>query len=301
MTLARPVAGRVFDIEFAAWRGALGVDRAPHRLADFTGQCDAARLAGVGAAKPNNAGRHRQGHGHRNAPPPGKGAAGQFGWMKIDAKAGAAGTAGLAGGDRFGHAGLFRNQEGSGRASIEVDHQAKKRVAGRQVFLLERRQRLALRQPGLAGRDFAGGQPDGDGQLLDIDAPVAAALDYTTPGQQVGKYRMPMPAPGEVADLRPGVGIEHVMACQANIRCAQQAPEIDQIGAHEKGVGRQYQGFAPPDAVARLIDANDEMIGVAFGRRSVLQPTPQPASRMSGACGFQASRAASAAPKAWRL
>lgn len=55
MTLARPVAGRVFDIEFAAWRGALGVDRAPHRLADFTGQCDAARLAGVGAAKPNNA------------------------------------------------------------------------------------------------------------------------------------------------------------------------------------------------------------------------------------------------------
>jgi hypothetical protein len=34
-----------------------------------------------------------------------------------------------------------------------------------------------------------------------------------------------------VADLRPGVGIEHVMASQANIRCAQQAPQIDQIGA----------------------------------------------------------------------
>jgi hypothetical protein len=47
-----------------------------------------------------------------------------------------------------------------------------------------------------------------------------------------------MPAPGEVADLRPGIGIEHVMAGQANT-CLEQTPEIDQIGAQEKGVGRQ--------------------------------------------------------------
>lgn len=94
--LARLVAGRMFGIELPAGRGPNVVNRALHRHANLTGQCHAARRAGVGAAQADDGRRHRHSHFHRYALPPGKGTTGQLGRVEVDAQAGAAGSASLA-------------------------------------------------------------------------------------------------------------------------------------------------------------------------------------------------------------
>ncbi|MPN21768.1 hypothetical protein SDC9_169148 [bioreactor metagenome] len=76
---------------------------------------------------------------------------------------------------------------------------------------------------------------------------------------------MPVPAPGEMPDFRPGVGIEVVVAGQTDAILRQQAPEIDQIGADEQRVGRQFHGFAATDTVAGLVDAEYEVVGEGLG------------------------------------
>lgn len=96
MSLPRPIARRVLDIELPARRWPSIVDRAPDLLPDFTRQGDATRRRIVGPAQADDGWRDRLRHGKRHALAPGKGTAGQLDRMKIDAKAGAAGAASLA-------------------------------------------------------------------------------------------------------------------------------------------------------------------------------------------------------------
>ena len=55
------------------------------------------------------------------------------------------------------------------------------------------------------------------------------------------------------------------MARQADAAFRQQAPEIDQVGTDQQCIARQRQRLAANDAVDRLIDAKNEMIGESFG------------------------------------
>ena len=71
---------------------------------------------------------------------------------------------------------------------------------------------------------------------------------------------MAVPAPGKMADLRPGIGVEVVVAVQAHTGAGEQAPEVDQIGAHQHGVGRQFGRLAPRQTIRRLIDTDHEML-----------------------------------------
>lgn len=96
MSLARPVAGGVFGIEFPARRGPSVVDHAPNRISDFPDQRNASRFGVISTTQADNAGCNRQTHGYRYALTPDKGPAGQFSRMEIDTEAGAAGAAGLA-------------------------------------------------------------------------------------------------------------------------------------------------------------------------------------------------------------
>jgi len=56
------------------------------------------------------------------------------------------------------------------------------------------------------------------------------------------------------------------MAGQADTVSLQQTPEIDQVGPGEHRVARQGERLAALDAVARLIDADHEMIGIVLGK-----------------------------------
>jgi hypothetical protein len=96
MSLPRPIARRVLDIELPARRWSGIVDGAIDRPPDFTRQSYAARLRIVGPAQADDGWRDGLRHGKRHALAPGKGTAGQLDRMKIDAKAGAAGAASLA-------------------------------------------------------------------------------------------------------------------------------------------------------------------------------------------------------------
>ena len=55
------------------------------------------------------------------------------------------------------------------------------------------------------------------------------------------------------------------MPRQADAAFRQQAPEIDQVGANQQCVGRQWQRLAATDAVDRLIDAKNEVLGKGLG------------------------------------
>ena len=96
VALTRPVAGGMFDIEFAARRRSTVVNGAIHLLANLTGQRNTARCCAVGTAHADDIWRQPDGHIDGNAAFPGKAATGQFRRMKIDTKGSAAGTAALA-------------------------------------------------------------------------------------------------------------------------------------------------------------------------------------------------------------
>ena len=105
MASSRAIASVVADAkrrvrrEIAAWAGALFVDGAAHRVADFTGQRDAARRRFVGAAHANQRRSERNGERHGNTR---RLARGQVGAMKIDAKRRATGAAAGTGKVRHG-------------------------------------------------------------------------------------------------------------------------------------------------------------------------------------------------------
>lgn len=96
MAPASAVAGRMPGFELPARRWPGIVNLASHRLSKFTIERDAARRIGIGAAQPDDRRRHRNSHFDRDAIRPHEGAAGQFGGVEIDTKAGAAGAARLA-------------------------------------------------------------------------------------------------------------------------------------------------------------------------------------------------------------
>ena len=105
MSPSRAIASVVADAkrrvrrEIAAGAGALFVDGAAHRVADFTGQRDAARRRFVGAAHANQRRGERNGQRHRDARVL---ARGQVGTMEIDAKSRATGAAAGTGKVRHG-------------------------------------------------------------------------------------------------------------------------------------------------------------------------------------------------------
>ena len=96
VALTRPVAGGVFDIEFAARRWSTVVNGAIDLLTDFTSQRNTARGCAVGTAHADDIWRQPDGHIDGNAAFPGKAATGQFRRMEIDTKGSAAGAAALA-------------------------------------------------------------------------------------------------------------------------------------------------------------------------------------------------------------
>lgn len=87
---------------------------------------------------------------------------------------------------------------------------------------------------------------------------------------------MTMPAPREMADLGPRIGIQNVMACWPYAAIQQQAPVIDQIRAHAYEVVGQF--VIPPGvahaAICRLVDADDKMIGRCSGQMHGRQTDP---------------------------
>ena len=74
---------------------------------------------------------------------------------------------------------------------------------------------------------------------------------------------MSVPAPRQVADFRPGIGVQQIVARQMDIGVAHQAPVVDEIGAHQVEVGRQFRVATDVSAQARfgLIDTDHVMVG----------------------------------------
>ncbi|MDQ5915311.1 MAG: hypothetical protein QG584_1202 [Pseudomonadota bacterium] len=93
----RPRAGIVAGIELAARRWPGSVNRAGNTDADFSGKRCAARWRSIRAAHAQKLRGHRHRQFARHPRRPGKGAAGQFSRMKIDAEGGTAGAASGAG------------------------------------------------------------------------------------------------------------------------------------------------------------------------------------------------------------
>ena len=55
------------------------------------------------------------------------------------------------------------------------------------------------------------------------------------------------------------------MASETDAVLRQQAPEIDEVGADQQGIFGHRQRFTAIDAVNRLIDAKNEVIGISLG------------------------------------
>ena len=94
--LPRAVASFVLNIELPARRRTFIINAAGNIAANFSNQSHATQSFVIGAGHAHHVGGQRQRHCQRHARPPRKSAASHFGWMKIDAKTGAAGAAGLA-------------------------------------------------------------------------------------------------------------------------------------------------------------------------------------------------------------
>ena len=78
---------------------------------------------------------------------------------------------------------------------------------------------------------------------------------------------MAMPAPCQMANLGPGIGIEQVLPCRGNPDLQQQPPVIDQVGADKaqivgfRALPMPVVGIAR-EPVGRLVDADDKVVRI---------------------------------------
>ncbi len=140
-------------------------------------------------------------------------------------------------------------------------------MAGRRVLALERRDGLGW----LPQLDLCrpANQRQRLGELIDIDLPVAAALQVSAARSQRRKHRMPLPAPPQVADLGPGVGIQHVMAIHGDAIRLQHPPDVDQVRTRPGEIGRHRAVppiLAPGQPLFRLIHADHKVPGERRGQ-----------------------------------
>ena len=82
-----------------------------------------------------------------------------------------------------------------------------------QIFFFERRQYRCWRVA-LGGNRRAGKLVQRRGAFCNINGPIAAAFEFAAKRDYGWKYGMGMPAPGQLADFRPGIGVEDVMVCK---------------------------------------------------------------------------------------
>lgn len=108
-------------------------------------------------------------------------------------------------------------------------------MAGRQVFLLERRDAM-FRCVHFTGHLLLRQQSQGGSKFLYINFPIAAAFERTAQGHDGREDRMAVPAPRQVPYLRPWIRIQDVMPGRAYAAVQQQAPVIDQIGAYAQAI-----------------------------------------------------------------